>query len=114
MELTTDDKAQIEEIRQDVGAFFSQLAAMFSAEYPARRAELAAAVASGDVLQVRQIAHRLCNSCGAVGALRLAQSFHDIEIRAAGGDCANLGGFLQEADDMYAAIQTWFACIGVT
>ena len=46
---------------------------------------LSAAIARRDVLQVRQLAHRLKGSCASLGVSRMAAACHDVELAALEG-----------------------------
>lgn len=61
-------------------AHVDALRRLFLQELPGQRARIVAAVAAGDEVGVRGELHRLVASCGFVGAARLAQAVHAMQL----------------------------------
>lgn len=58
------------------------------------------AVAGGELLQVKKLAHSIKGGAGNLGAVALSAAAARLEMAAAGGDRAATGGLMEEVDSL--------------
>lgn len=81
-------------MQRDKPAFLRELFAMFLAEEPKRLAAIAAAVAAGDIEQVRHLAHSLKGAAATLGMEPLRDACREMEFAARDGRADALGAAL--------------------
>src|SRR5687767_8887844 len=93
------------ETRESYPAFVRELIDEVLADTAAQLAVLEHASTARDTAACKTVAHRLKSSCRAIGAVRLASLFEEMEILAKGGAVAFLGDQFTQIRAEYGRLQ---------
>lgn len=80
----------------------------FLGDAPSRLETLRSAIAMGDARRAADTAHMLKGSCWALGAPRLAELCHELEMLARAGNLALSADLLARIEDEYGRVQAAF------
>jgi HPt (histidine-containing phosphotransfer) domain-containing protein len=70
-------------------------------------ADLARAVASGDLPEVSRVAHRIYGAARTVGARELAEVSHALDCAALAGHAGSVGELGPQVSERFAAVTAW-------
>lgn len=100
----TLDMAQVDELiaLDSTRGVLAEFVGMYAAQSPERLAELRAAHAAGDLVQLGRVAHSFKGASANLGARRVAATAKFLEHAGKTGDAARVPAWLDELDSRYA------------
>ena len=81
-----------------------ELLEIFVADYEVKRQSLQEAVGKGDYEEIKSVAHSLKGASGNISAKSLREVFVQIEELAKTNDMSKADGWLNQLDEVYAAL----------